>query len=345
MIHEIIRLSKKFVIVGHGLAGSVLAHTLIKHKQQVVVIEADMPHSATQVSAGLINPFIGPKLNIPEDFVPCIRECKSFFAKMEARSSMKFLESIQLYRVFQTQEQKNKWNKLNEMFRIKLLSQSECLKLGINSKFGAGINSAWKLNSQNFISYSKKYLRDKKRFSAELFDARKWKDYQVVFCEGFRATQNPWFKDLPFSPAQGEVTKVRSTYPIDATNGTWHLSERHNGHAIIGSTWKHEDIESGPNPSVRDKILSRLTFLPDLKMAETLDHQSGVRSGTRDRHPILGTHPEIKNYHIFNGFGSRGCTTIALSAKEMTALLIHGTPLPIYKDLIRFYKNKSHEIG
>ena len=74
--------------------------------------------------------------------------------------------------------------------------------MGIDSKNGAGITRAWKLNSQEFISYSRQLLSDQKRYNTELFDATKWQHCEVVFCEGFRAKLNPWFKDLPFSPAQ-----------------------------------------------------------------------------------------------------------------------------------------------
>ena len=58
----------KIIIVGHGLAGSMLAHTLLRRGVKVTVLDAKMAHSASQVSVGLINPFIGPKFNIPEDF-------------------------------------------------------------------------------------------------------------------------------------------------------------------------------------------------------------------------------------------------------------------------------------
>ena len=71
---EISLLKRRIVIVGHGLAGAILAHTLLKNNESVIVLDANMPHSATAVSVGLINPFIGPKLNVPNDFASCIEE-------------------------------------------------------------------------------------------------------------------------------------------------------------------------------------------------------------------------------------------------------------------------------
>jgi glycine/D-amino acid oxidase-like deaminating enzyme len=74
-------MSQDILIVGHGLAGAILAHSLLKCGQNVRVIDSCSPHSATQVSAGLINPFIGPKLNIPTDFDNCMDANAYLFIK------------------------------------------------------------------------------------------------------------------------------------------------------------------------------------------------------------------------------------------------------------------------
>ena len=62
----------EFLIVGHGLAGAVLAHQLLDRGQKVIVMEADLPHSASRVSVGLVNPLIGPKLNPPDKIRDCL---------------------------------------------------------------------------------------------------------------------------------------------------------------------------------------------------------------------------------------------------------------------------------
>ena len=55
-----------FLIVGHGLAGATLAHLLLERGQRIMVLDKKLPHCASQVAAGLVNPLIGPKFNIPE---------------------------------------------------------------------------------------------------------------------------------------------------------------------------------------------------------------------------------------------------------------------------------------
>jgi len=48
-----------------------------------MVLDARMAHSASEVSVGLINPFIGPKFNIPEDFSLCMSQNFDFFNNIE----------------------------------------------------------------------------------------------------------------------------------------------------------------------------------------------------------------------------------------------------------------------
>ena len=51
----------KVLIVGHGLAGAMLAQVFIQHGVRVDVSEANLPYCASSVAAGLVNPLIGPK--------------------------------------------------------------------------------------------------------------------------------------------------------------------------------------------------------------------------------------------------------------------------------------------
>ena len=329
-------LKQKFVIVGHGLAGAVLSQLLNEMQQPVVVLDAEMADSASRVSAGLINPFIGPKLNVPEDFSLCMSENQKFFKKREEICGQNFLERINLHRVFGSRIQRERWDQLNDLYRIKTLTMAECSQIGIHAPYGAGQSNAWKLESLPFIQYSKTLFQSEGNYQIAPFDPDKWKGWEVIFCDGFRGAQNQWFNYLPFSPAQGDVLTVKTEIHLNISNGTWHLRESKSENARIGSTWKHTDIESGPTLASMEEIFSKIDYLPKIEENQIITHESGVRSSTSDRQPFLGTHPEMKNYHIFNGFGSRGCTTIALSARQLAANLIKGTPLPEKKDIQRF---------
>ncbi|MEC7802196.1 MAG: hypothetical protein VX467_03390, partial [Verrucomicrobiota bacterium] len=59
---------KSVLVVGHGLAGAILTQTLRLRGVSVACLDGGLIHSASKVAAGLINPYIGPKFNIPIDF-------------------------------------------------------------------------------------------------------------------------------------------------------------------------------------------------------------------------------------------------------------------------------------
>ena len=52
------------IVVGQGIAGTLLAHDLIEARQSVAIIDVNLKASATRVAAGFIKP-IGMKNCIP----------------------------------------------------------------------------------------------------------------------------------------------------------------------------------------------------------------------------------------------------------------------------------------
>ena len=90
---------KEFLIIGHGLAGSVIAHKLTALGYKVTVFDNQLPHSASNVSVGLVNPLIGPKLNAPEKIIPCLSENNNFFSSLEKIWGINFT-NLFLYTVF-----------------------------------------------------------------------------------------------------------------------------------------------------------------------------------------------------------------------------------------------------
>ena len=120
---------KSILIVGHGLAGAILAHTLLDRGLRVTCTEGEINHSASRIAAGLINPFIGPKLNIPLDFQQCIARNLHFFKKWEDESNEILFKPESLLRIF------NSENKgLNGMSSQKIKNRRDTLSHFIQEK-------------------------------------------------------------------------------------------------------------------------------------------------------------------------------------------------------------------
>ena len=329
-----------FLIVGHGLAGSVLAHLLVQSGKRVVVLEAALPHSASKVAAGLVNPLIGPKFNVPLHMEECLRANERFFRPFEQELGRSLQRELSLHRILTSSEQRELWLKKSKRpdllpYGPKTRPPEDYQSLGLDAPFGGGIHLARQLDVSGFLRHSEEKLRQDDCWLDGAFAEEEWTHAEkIVFCEGFRVTGNPWFGDLPFAPAQGEILCLHAALPVAASNGKWIVPDDPKG-SLAGSTWKHESLESGPTNEGKDEILQGLDFVP-AGLLEVTDHLSGVRSGTRDRDPIIGRHWENHRMHLFNGFGSRGATTLAFYARRMRDFLLDNRPLPLEGDLGRF---------
>lgn len=331
-----------FLIVGHGLAGATLAHLLLQRGQQVMVLDNKFPHSASKVAAGLVNPLIGPKFNIPSHMKDCLTESQCFFRSMEEQSGESLYKKFLLHRIFVSEKQRDLWiDKTKDIafrqFARTVETSKACEKLGLEAPLGAGTQLANRLDFPLFLKLSEDKLRQAGCWQQGVFVEKDWTEAsKIVFCEGYRVLQNPWFGHLPFAPAQGEILLLNNRLSIAASNGIWHVPEKKD-RSLTGSTWKHHDLESGPTDEGKNRILENLPLLSKNSL-KIIEHRSGVRPSTRDRSPILGKHQENERMFLFNGFGSRGSATVPFYAKHMLDYMIEKVPLPGEVDLKRFQK-------
>jgi glycine/D-amino acid oxidase-like deaminating enzyme len=328
------------LVVGHGLSGAVLTHTLTDYGMTVHCMEGEVPQSASQVATGLINPFIGPKLNAPKGIIECLSANQKFFGRWEKIGNQKLYRSDSLIRIFRNEQQLLKWQSLKKhislsKFAVAFASKDELKDLEITGSFGAGITLCYRLDIKGYLKLSKEILVSQNKWIKGLFKESNIAEFDlVIFAEGQNVNANPFFNWLPFAPAQGEILGLEGPQMPLCSNGTWILPCSQ-GRMKAGSTWKHKDLNSGPTDKGKETIFRNLNFLPVNKY-KTVEHLSGIRSGTIDRNPIIGQHPRISNLFIFNGFGSRGATTIKLNANRFADFITQQIPLSRDIDLNRF---------
>ena len=331
---------KTLLVVGHGLAGAILTQTLIDYGQKVRCIEGKTGHSASRIAAGLINPLVGPKLNVPLKFSECLELNKVFFERWEQKFSEKLLKRETLIRIFNSTKQAEKWNEISNKriyseYTLSCLTNKTLQKFGIEGEFGAGETKAFRLDVKKFLHQSQDRLESMECWTYGRFDYSDISDKEIIiFAEGYNVSGNPFFNWLPFAPAQGEILEFTGPEYPAMSNGTWFLPSSPNKF-LAGSTWKHTDLKSGPTEEGKNKIYQKLSYLPVSQFKEK-NHFSGIRSGSVDRNPIIGQHPKFENLFIFNGFGSRGSTTIKYHADLLVKFIINAAPLPHYTDIKRF---------
>ena len=103
-----------FIIVGQGLAGSVLALSLIKEGFSVTVINQPQLSSSSKIAAGIWNPIVFKRLTkswLADDLIP---ELISFYEYWEKEFGISCIHHRHIIKPFTEEQEKNLWLKKSE---------------------------------------------------------------------------------------------------------------------------------------------------------------------------------------------------------------------------------------
>jgi glycine oxidase len=160
----------------------------------------------------------------------------------------------------------------------------------------------------------------------------------VIFAEGFRVLENPFFGVVPFKPNKGQGIHVEG--PDLPTPYCWHKTYFYMGLPgkpwKIGSTYQSRfqglDIEKSEEVMLL-KAADEQGFKTDSYVSWT-----GIRPASGDRRPVIGAHPYMPGLYLFNGLGSRGLSMVPTMANLMVQFLKGDASLWPEVDVVRFSK-------
>jgi len=138
-----------------------------------------------------------------------------------------------------------------------------------------------------------------------------YKDFKadkIIFCEGFRLTENPFFNYLPLAPTKGEVMTIKipsKKYFDKIISKDVYILPLGNYLYTVGATYNREDISDSLTDEGQSFLKERIDDILNLEY-EIINSVAGVRPTVRDRKPLIGYHPENNRIGVFNGLGSRG---------------------------------------
>ena len=314
--------SVDYIIVGQGIAGTLLAHDLLEKNQSVLII--DKPHTAmaSKVAAGLFNP-VGVKRCIrswrADDFLPFAIERYKF---LEEKLVTTFLNIKPIFRLFANEDNRKQWqvkcsNEGMDDF-IGDFEPSNTYPYLKDDFGGASISPAGNLEVQTFLDASRVYFKSigcllEEEFNFEFLelDAGIYKAVQatkIIFCEGFRAIDNPYFKYLPFSPTKGETLTIRipglENMDKIVSKGIF-IMPLGNHLYRVGATYNHHEWDDVVTSEGIAYLQQKIEQILEEEY-EIVSKKAGVRPTVRDRKPFLGVHPKHEKLAIFNGLGARG---------------------------------------
>ena len=335
-----------YMIVGQGLAGSLLAWRLIGAGQRVLVVDNDSPSAASRVAAGLINPVTGKRLvkeANAETYLAVARDC---YTKLGEQFGKVFLHDKPMLRLFDSDEFKQVWKKRSadadyQPFIGAALSYNECgYHQGGFLQYQTGY-----LSTSLLLNALRQWLEECSSLVSTQFDYREiqitesllWRDIsadKLIFCEGARVIDNPWFNALPMQPVQGEILtlQTKDRLPQWIINGGRWLLPLEDGLFKLGATYVWPTADKPLNEKIsaegKETLLNALARLcPSLTDHELISHDVGIRPSSKDRRPLIGFHPRFPRLAVFNGFGSKGSMLIPYYAQHFVDVLLNGATL------------------
>ena len=339
-----------FLIVGQGLAGSLLAQALRTRSQKVAVVDDGWKSSASQVAAGLMTPLTGRRFTLTPSY-------PELFAFAERRlTELGVFRPTSVYRMFADDEQKEKGQKRAAMpayapFIERVTSGQGELDAGLTDTLGGVLmRGAW-VDLRRLLADERARLEVAGVLFTEPFDPAAvqvgpegvtWRTVQargVVYCDGYKSAQRGPFAYLPWQPAKGEAVSLRSNAPqkpfiLNREGWALPLGE---GLWRTGTNWAWEGLDEHPTEVQKEKLIRRFrSYFGQEVSVEVTTHVAGVRPCTSDNLPFLGTHPTESRYHLFNGLGPRGTVWAPTLAEEMAEYLVSGKPVRSDCDLRRF---------
>jgi glycine/D-amino acid oxidase-like deaminating enzyme len=311
-----------YIIVGQGIAGTILAHDLMERNFSVLVIDKALSASASKVAAGLFNP-VSMKRCIhswnASQFLPLAIQR---YQELEQKLQTSFLHLKPLLKVFSNDQVCSDWkikysNTDIDQF-ISGFNEPNCFDFLQDLSGSAVISPAGSLDMNSFLSASRSFFNQKNSLLNELFDFNefdsdlgRYKNFKanyILFCEGFRVLDNPYFNWLPLTPTKGEVMEIRidKMEKMDwiLSNGIYVLPKGDHRY-IVGSTYNHKDIDDLVSQRGQTFLKTQLDSLLGLNY-EVISSKAGVRPTVKDRKPLVGMHPVKTKLGVFNGLGTRG---------------------------------------
>ncbi len=345
-----------YLIIGQGLAGSLLAWELMQRGCKVVIVDNGL-ENASQVAAGLINPITGMRFVKSADIDTLLPAAKRCYSQLADFFQQDFYIEKPMLRIFRgDNESKNAAKRINnpdyQAYLGDMQPQEQILNHFVTPFGFLEQKQTGYLLTKPLLSCLKAFFIANDSYRQAEFDYRDiqlqpslhWQNLtpkQIIFCEGYKATQNPWFCDLPFQPVKGEILtlKHQTKLPDKILNyGNW-LIPLSADKIRIGATFDRENLNTQPTEQGKSDLLNALSQIsPGLTNLTLIDHQANIRPCTLDKQPFIGSHPQHRQLAIFNGFGAKGSLQIPWHSGHFADALLNGTPLSHSCNIKRHYE-------
>lgn len=343
----------KYLIVGQGLAGTLLAFSLLEKGEDVLVAD-DYEHvSASSVAAGMWNPVTFKRLAASWLANELLQEMNATFLSLEEKLGTKFFHALPVARMFNSIQDANFWDEKSDhpdVGRYLSSRTNRSVQENFISPFGnSEVNECGWLNVPKFREAAKNYFIENGNFIEEsveecdvIFSENEvhWKGRmfdKLILCTGVGVNKWKGFEKLDLIPNHGQVLDLHiEDLELNAiANFGQFLLPYGNGQFRLGATYDWNEVPDVATDEAREFLLSELKARLN-KAVVVESHKTGYRPTTRDRRPILGFAESNALLGVFGGLGSKGVLLAPYFAKMFATVLTENASIPKEVSASRF---------
>ena len=342
----------EFIVVGQGLAGTLLTYFLLKNDCRVTVVGDGGKNSSSRIAAGIIHPVTGRRMAkswMADTFLPFAEET---YSRCEALTASRFYERKEILELLREPKEMNDWLARSsdpELAGYVSLPSTVPHSDKLHAfPYAVSIHGGY-LDTGLFLDALRLYIKKSCRvvdetFSFDSFRAEEdrvvYKDLdasRILFCEGYKGMTNPYWKDLPWQPSKGELLLIRceDLQAEEIITRKIFILPVSAGIYKAGSTYAWDSLNEIPTEEARGKLCHELKKILKVPF-EVIGHLAGVRPTVKERRPFLGFHPRQKRVGIFNGLGTKGVMTGPWLANHLSEHCRYHHPLLPETDVNRY---------
>ncbi len=338
-----------FLIVGQGLAGSLVALSLLDRGAAVTVVDDGAADAPSRVTPGLATPIAGPRLTFPPSGAETAAGSWRRYRSLERRFGQRLLQSHDILHMAGGREELRQFQKrsLDPTFSHWLGRQfSPGDHDGVLADPWGGFEiRGGQVNVPALLGHAAELLREADALHPGVVatdelqpdaDGVTWQGQryrEVIFCDGPAGSTNPWLAGVGLQRVPGEVLTVRPAQPIPSHiyhGRAGYLAPQPGQHGVfrLGATYGTPDTPAAPTEAGRQALLTQLPrLLSRPPRMEVIDHRAGTRPATPQRCPVLGRIPG-RPAAVLNGLGARAMLQAPYLAERLVEHLLDDAPLP-----------------
>lgn len=334
------------LILGQGIAGSILAIRLIQRGEQVLIVDDGHATSSSMVAAGLWNPIVFRRINKSWMADRFCHELEKFYPEVEGLLNAKFYHTNSVWRMHSSALEADIWKEKmsDQEYSAYLHDKREYNRdfpLVNNTPFGSGlVKHAGHVDLPEFLSAARRFfVRKAIYYNTAIhlqkivgvfneFEFKGIKPTRIIDCRGAKSADDSVFSWLPFGLTKGELLTIRcNNLPLDEIfNAGFFLCPLGDDLFRLGATFNWSDKDDLPTDAGRSELIQKLNKWIKVDF-EVVNHKAGIRPTVQDRRPLIGKHPEIPNMYIFNGLGTKGVMLAPWLSNHFCDHLLYGNEL------------------